>query len=206
MTRRTAVVGVALAGALVVGACGSNNYRYINNAQEKTFFRVPSDWELYRVRQDAATDRPSPDTTSAGPWHVVFDSSKAPNVSHADEDDPAAPVGRALVINVDASTGDQLSPAELRTRLFGADPLQDTTGSIEVIDFKPLSMANGLRGSRVVFNRQLADGNWVTTDNSSLVNAAGTKVYVFEVKANSKAFKDDRTQINQIVDSWQVRL
>ena len=39
-----------------------------------------------------------------------------------------------------------------------------------------------------------------------MVNAQGTKVYVFEVKADSAAFKDARTKINQIVDSWQVRL
>jgi hypothetical protein len=206
MVRKAGVVALALGAAVALGACGSNDYRYVNNSQEGTFFRLPSDWEIFRVREEAPTDRPSAESTGAGPWHVVFDSATDPDVTHANEELPASPVGRALVIDVDAATGDALSPAELRTRLFGTDPMQDDSGAVEVIDFEPLSLDGGLRGSRVVFNRQLDDGSWVTTDNSSLVNGNGSKVYVFEVKAASEAFKDERTKINQIVDSWQVKL
>jgi hypothetical protein len=199
-------MGLGLAALLALAACGSNDYRYVNNSEEGTFFRVPADWELFRIREDAPDDRPAPAIESPEPWHVVFDSATDPAADHANEEDPAFPVGRALVIAVDPTTGDALSPAELRSRLLGADPLQDTSGDIEVIDFETLTTEAGLRGSRVVFNRRLADGSWVTTDNSSMVNAQGTKVYVFEVKADSAAFKDARTKINQIVDSWQVRL
>jgi hypothetical protein len=199
--------GWALGIVLVVllAACGSNDYRYVNNSSEGTFFKVPSDWKLYRVKPEDVSDRPAA-PQGASPWHVVFDSSGAPAVEHADEERPDVPVGQALIFEIAADQGDQLSPADLRVAFLGDDPLDSTASDVEVVSFEPLTTKSGLRGSHVVFNHQTTDGQWVTTDHSSLINAAGTKVYVFEVKADSKAFKADAEQIQQIVDSWQVKL
>jgi hypothetical protein len=200
--RRTVVLLVATAA---LAACGANDYRYVNNSSEGAFFKVPSDWKLYRVKPEEVTDRLTT-PRSASPWHVVFDSAGSPAVEHADEVRPEAPVGQALIFEIDGADGDQLSPADLRAAFLGTDPVQAASSDVEVVDFQQLTTKSGLRGSRVVFNQQTADGQWVTTDHSSYINAAGTKVYVFEVKGDAAAFKADADQIRQIVDSWQVKL
>ncbi len=200
--RRTVVLVVA---TVVLAACGANDYRYVNNSSEGAFFKVPSDWQLYRVKPEDVADRIAA-PQGAGPWHVVFDSAGTPAVEHADEERPDAPVGQALIFEIDGTDGDQLSPADLRAAFLGTDPLQADGADVEVVDFQQLTTTSGLRSSRVVFNQQTADGEWVTTDHSSYINAAGTKVYVFEVKADAAAFKADADQIRQIVDSWQVKL
>lgn len=203
--RRVRWVVVAAASALVFAGCGTNDFTYVNNSAEGTFFKVPTSWKLYRVTPEQVTDRPAA-PQGQSPWHVVFDSSGEPAVDHADEERPAEPVGEALIFEISGEQGDQLSPADLRAAFLGQDPLGAEGAEVEVVDFEQLSTDSGLRGSRVVFNAQTAEGDWVTTDHSSLINAAGTRVYVFEVKADSQAFKADAAQISQIVDSWQVKL
>jgi hypothetical protein len=206
MDSRRAVRWVTVAAAvLLVAGCGAADYKYVNNASEGTFFKVPAGWKLFRVVPEDVTDRPEA-PQGQSPWHVVFDSAGQPTMDHADEERPELPVGQAMIFEIDGEQGDRLSPADLRSAFLGEDPLDASGSDVEVVDFEQITTDSGLRGSRVVFNQQTADGDWVTTDHSSLINAAGTKVYVFEVKADSQAFKADADQIKLIVDSWQVKL
>src|SRR5215211_2391755 len=97
MVRRTSLLASGLLAAVfAIGACGSNDYRYVNNSSEGTFFKIPSDWRIYRIKAEEVTDRPSP-AERQGPWHVVFDSSAKPDAAHADEARPQEPVGQALI-------------------------------------------------------------------------------------------------------------
>jgi hypothetical protein len=208
MARRgLGAVAVALgviAVALLLAGCGTNDYRYVDNSKEGAYFKVPSGWELYRVKAQETTDRLAAPQTS-GPWHVVFDSAKQPDVAHAEDVRPEAPVGQAFIFEIQADQGDQLSPADLRGAFLGEDPVSSTSSDVEVVNFTPLSYKSGIHGSRVLFNRNVGNNEWVTTDHTTLINAEGTKVYVFEVKADAKAFKADAKMIQQIVDSWQVK-
>lgn len=199
--RPALIAGIAVV-ALVAG-CGTNEFRYVNNASSDAYFKVPDDWEIFRIQAEEVTDRLAPEQ-GAGPWHVVFDSAAEPDADHADAERPTDAVGQALIIEIGPEQGDRLSPADLREAFIGVDPLNVDDDTIEVIDAELLER-DGLRGSRVLFNQQTTDGEWVTIDHSSLINAAGTKVYVFEVKADAAAFKADRDQLAQIVDSFQVR-
>ena len=207
--RRTALLLVA--GVLSVGAVAcSADYTYVNNSAENTFFRVPADVKVFRIRTEQPTDRPAPIQTSTNDtWNVVFDAASEPSPDHSDEAAPADVVGSATIIPVDYDVSEGLSVAQVRAVLAGGtDPLtaEETSGvgAIEIVSFETLN-ENGVPGSRVVFNKQVADGVWTTYDQTSLVDVVGRKVYFFEVKCESTCFKDERDQISQIVDSWQVR-
>jgi hypothetical protein len=203
------LAGAAAVVAVGVGAsaCGTNEYRYVSNSSEGAFFKVPSGWELFRIRQEAPTDRPAPATAGEGPWHVVFDSAPEPDETHAEESAPTHPVGQALILPLSASQGDTLSTKQLRSVLFGTDPLDAAdqgTGDVEIVDFEQITTGSGLRGSRVVFNYRVDDG-WATADQTTLLDDKASRAYVFEVRCESECFQEHRDQITQIVRSWQVR-
>ena len=54
--RRRRAVLLLLAGALGLAVVGcASDYRYVNNSQEKAFFRLPADVEVFRVRTEEPT-------------------------------------------------------------------------------------------------------------------------------------------------------
>ena len=181
----------------------------MNNSQEKAFFRLPADVEVFRVRTEEPTDRPVPlDLSPTEPWVVVFDAAEEPSVDHAGLAAPTDPVGRAVIFAVGFETGEQLSVKAARSQLAGGeDPLDlanSGDGGIEIVSFESIS-EGPLIGSRVVYSVQVDETTWATRDQTSLIDIAGQKVYFFEVKCESSCFKANRDQISQIVNSWQVR-
>jgi hypothetical protein len=212
MVGRRGTVALTALGALafVATSCGSN-YRYVNNAQEKTFFRLPSGMQVFRVRTDQPSDRLAPVTspTSNEPWHVVFDAAADPSPDHLNDDAPASIVGEATVIPVDLDTSESISVKQARSVLAGGDDPLDTAnsgdGSVEIVSFAEINDAPGLTGSRVVYNKKVSADVWTTFDQTSLVDLGTHKVYFFEVKCEATCFKAQHDRISQIVDSWQVR-
>jgi hypothetical protein len=202
-------VAIALGGAAVVLASCGADYQYVNNSQERAFFRLPNDVEVFRVRTEEPTDRLIPiDLSTTDPWNVVFDAAEDPTPDHLAQDAPTSIVGQASIIPVGLDVAENLSVKQVRTVLAGGtDPIEafeSGEAGIEVVTFESLS-ENGLTGSRVVFNREVADGVWTTYDQTSFIDVANRKVYLFEVKCEASCFKDQRKEISQIVDSWQVR-
>jgi hypothetical protein len=208
--RRRRAVLLLLAGALGFAAVGcASDYRYVNNTQEKAFFRLPADVEVFRVRTEEPTDRPVPlDLSPTEPWVVVFDAAEEPSIDHAGLAAPTDPVGRAVIFSVGFETGEQLSVKAARSQLAGGeDPLDladSGEGQVEIVSFEAINEGS-LVGSRVVYSVQVDETTWATRDQTSLIDIAGQKVYFFEVKCESSCFKANRDQISQIVNSWQVR-
>jgi hypothetical protein len=204
-TRIGAVVGV-LAAALLLAACGGSDYRYVSNSSDKVFFKIPKDYELYRIETAEPEGRPSAAAVQgADPWHVVFDSAPEPSETHADASAPSHVVGQALVIPLSGVQGDQLSSKDLRSFFLGSDPLDlaETDPDVEIVSFEPIA-EDGYRGSRVVLNLKEGDA-WTTYDQTSFLDASASRAYLFDVRCESSCFEDNRDAIRQIVDSWQVR-
>jgi hypothetical protein len=200
------VVAGVLGLAGLLAACGGSDYRYVNNGSDNVFFKVPKDYELFRIDEADPAARPAaPSQPGPTPWHVVFDSSPEPSEANADAVAPAHVVGQALVIPLDSQQGDQLSSKDLRSFFLGSDPLdlaQDDP-NVEIVSFEPITF-DGYRGSRVVVN--LKDGDtWTTYDQTSFLDASASRAFLFDVRCESSCFKDNRDAIRQIVSSWQVR-
>jgi hypothetical protein len=199
------VAGVlGLAGLLA--ACGGSDYRYVNNSSDNVFFKVPKDYELFRIQDADPEGRPAPPAGQGQqPWHVVFDSSPEPSEANADDSNPDHVVGQALVIPLNADQGDQLSSKDLRSFFLGSDPLDlaETDPNVEIVAFEPISF-DGFRGSRVLLNYKQGD-KWTTYDQTSFLDASASRAYLFDVRCESTCFEDNRDAIRQIVNSWQVR-
>jgi hypothetical protein len=202
------MLGLGGVAAVVLASCGSD-YRYVNNSQEGTFFRLPAHVDVFRIRSEQPTDRPVPlDLGGTDPWNVVFDASPEPTPDHLDDPAPSELVGQASVVPLSIEQSEGVSVKSLRSFAAGGDDPLDQAQSgdgIEIVAFESINTDGGLSGSRVVYNREVAEGVWTTFDQSSLLDISGRKAYFFEVKCESSCFKDNRQQISQIVDSWQVR-
>jgi len=75
----TRVLGVLALGA-VVASCGGSNFQYVQNSSENTYFKLPSNWKLFRLTEPDKEGRPPKlpvDTQRI--WHVAFDAANQPD-------------------------------------------------------------------------------------------------------------------------------
>jgi hypothetical protein len=86
---------------------------------------------------------------------------------------------------------------------------------LKVISITTLHGKGGLKGSRIVYESTATDGRKVTRDLTTMVDpqpypnpkGQGTsmfKVYVFDVRCESSCFEANKTQIADVIKSWQV--
>ena len=210
--RRLALVAVVGAVAAGSAACSTSGYTYVKNSGEGAFFKVPDDWKLYKLDPNALPDdRPFPAGADQvdGPWRVVFDSDKKPDVTHFTEDIPEAVVGQAEISPIGEGIRDQVSNIDLRALALNgtADPIalyQQGSTDIEIVKYEDLTTSEGLRGNRIVLNK-LVNGSYVTIDQIALVDPGTTTLYRFVVKCSSKCYLQHRNEIDTVVDSWQIR-
>ncbi len=208
---------LAVVGALTAGstACSTSGYTYVKNTGEGAFFKVPDGWKLYKLDPNSLPDdRPFPDaaaagTQPAGPWRVVFDAASQPDVTHFEEDIPDAVVGQAEISTIGQGVRDQVSNVDLRSLALDgtADPIalyQQGNTDIEIVKYDSLTTTGGLRGNRIVLNK-LINGSYVTIDQIALVDPGTTTLYRFLVKCSSKCYLQHRSEIDAVVDSWQIR-
>lgn len=209
--RRRAVVGLVL-GLVALAGCAGSEYRYIGGtaASEGAFFKLPRDWQTFEIDDEPVTGRPTPMTTGGPqPWVVAFDAAPDPSLDHLQQAVPAHPVGSAQVLVLGPAEREIVSIRALRSLATpeGVDPItavRQGDPSYEVVRWEDVT-GRGFQGERVVFNRQVADGTWVTTDHTVLLDRAASTLFVFQLSCESSCFAANRKQINQIVESWQVR-
>lgn len=198
-------IGIGLVATAV--GCADSDYTYVNGASSSTYFKVPKDWQVFRVdTTEPPQGRPEAITgDSPVAFHVVFDGAEQADVNHLLELAPAAPVGQVQVIDLDANAKDDLSLTTLRVFANGGtDPFEEIGEDLEVVRYDDIATADGFRGKRLVLNKRI-DGTWVTIDQKALFDAGTTRLYLMQVRCASTCYLDNKPAIEQIVDSWTVR-
>lgn len=206
----SAVLGAVLVAAVLTGCSSSYEYVGGTSASKGAYFKVPASWSTFSAEPDEVVEgRPVPLTRpSADTWSVLFDAHPEPSAAHLAEVAPAYPVGEAAVLTFDAQDRDVVSLAVLRSLATDdrTDPLETHgNGTVEVVRFEGVSNQGGLVGERVVFNRQVEPGVWVTTDHTAMWNPVTGTLYRFVVTCASACFLDNQGEIDEVVASWQVR-
>jgi hypothetical protein len=215
--RHRGTVAATCAVVLVVlGACGGSRFRYVQNKDDQTFFKVPSRWGVLE-------EKPTKDDTGKlpVPWTRAFDAATDPSLEHVAADVPTQVAGIATVVYVDAATADKLSSSALRRLVSGLpdDPLSladSQPDTVKLVSITVLHPKGGLKGSRIVYEMAASDGRKVTRDLTTMVDpqpypnpngqqgSSMFKVYVFDVRCESSCFEANKTQIASVIDSWQV--
>jgi hypothetical protein len=206
----TRAVGL-LAFAAVVAACGGSSFQYVQNSSENTYFKLPSDWKLFKLTEPDKEGRPPKlpvDTQRI--WHVAFDAADPPDQDHLGEAMPAAMVGDVQIYAMSSSDNDQIAQSNLRQIIFGGiDPvLQDpgTPAKWEVVSYAPITSSKGIVGSRTVINvpSEEEPGKWLTIDGSELLDPSTGRAYLLYMRCESQCYLNSRQSADEIATSWKV--
>ncbi len=214
------MTAVAMTAFAIVASCGGSKFIYINNGAEKTFFKVPGAWKLYRLTQTDLEGRlPASSKSSEILWHVAFDQSSAPDASHLDEKSPGAVVGSAEIYGLSNGVSDQMSISRVRTLAMtpfdstktGFDPILQDPGvpaKWEVVSNAMVNSPKGLQGTRVVVNVPADDTgkSWTTVDSITMFDAARGRAYLLTLWCEAACYKQNRGAIDEIATSWKVNI
>jgi hypothetical protein len=212
----TLVVSVATCSSSLLAACGTPEYRFVVNQQEKNSFKLPSNWEVEDVTGAAREGRPA--GFAAGTrslWDVRF---TGPEASRPPATQLGQPVendrleGEVRAFALSFGDNDALSPGDLRQLVFGFDPLNpsgELQNSVELVAYQPLTVGDGMVGQRVVANVNTAastggPARWVTIDASMLLNPAEQKAYWLRMQCSGPCYLQFRQAADEIAKSWSV--
>jgi hypothetical protein len=204
--------------AASVSGCGESSSVYLSNAQENVFLKVPRTWRIFRLTASDKEGRPADLPSSAErTWHLVLDGDPAPDPAHVTEHAPTSPVFDVAVYTLSGSANDLMSTSQARRITYGlrsADPVLNDPGTPpawEVVagSYKPLSFPKGVSGSRLAVNVPDPDApddntKWATVDAIAMHDAVSSRVYIVKARCSSQCYLDNRTQINDILESWTV--
>jgi hypothetical protein len=214
---RRGAVGLALFLGLVVlaGSCSNSGFLYVSSSDRNAYFKVPADWRFFdkRALLVASGQSLSTETNKQVPWLIGFDSDPKPSVEHIIKLDypPSYPVVQAEVQSLPFAVQDQLSLSGMRNLVYQVDRLiQDNFA--EMMSYKPVTLPGGLHGIQMTFQVALLGLSNVSLDNKviwisqvTLVDPATKKLYLFVVRCESHCYRDNKSLLDTIVQSWTVK-
>lgn len=217
--RRVLILTAAVtATAALVAGCANSGYNYVKSSEDKTYFKVPSDWKLYDedaiLQQLPLSDREE-SVLRDNVWQVGFDASPKPSVKNANNAGTgSSPSGVAFVQPLTEDISDRLSTAAMRN-LFLPLTEAETEDRVQYTINERLQPDGGFRGIRVAGtvdvpvddNGDKVDDRVITTsfDQTVLVDQATSKVYALFVACKQRCFDENRSEITKVGDSWTVR-
>jgi hypothetical protein len=199
---------IAVAAAAGLAACGTD-YHYVKNSDEGVYLKVPNDWEIFDEEQyfRATLDEPSPaqlDSLRENEWAAGFDGDPNPSPRNLNALDSRHPHGFARVHGIGIDEHDTFSLQSARNLVAPIDELIDA-GAAQVLDAEEFSLNGGFRGSHIVVNLGLEKGGYTTLDQTVVVDADTTKLYILAIGCSDTCYEKNKDEITSLVDSWTVR-
>ncbi len=224
---------VLVLAALVTGACGKSDFRYVSNSSINTYLKVPSDWKEYThddligAEVDAARQRNQPSSlidvliNRSFQWRMAFDGDPKPSIEHTLElvEEPVVEVSvRAL----DQDEHDQVSLAALRNVIVNYDELKaqaaddltgrgvgitgESTTTFRPIDEQELNYDGGVRGIRLRYVlRPNTNSPFYAFDQTTLVDAKAQRLYVLLIRSGEAQFLRNNQLFTEIAKSFTVK-
>ncbi len=204
---RLATCSLVAAAAVLLGACGGSDYRYIKSSSNGAYFKVPKSWKVYDKDTivSASGTNLSDSQKSTLRFMVAFDADPEPSLDH-DLQTATEPFGLARVRELSAQERLTFSLAALRNEIVPIDQiLNEETGDIELLkEPDEIATEDGARGTRLVYRVTSEDGSF-TVDQTGLVDAKTQFVYFFIIGCESSCYDQNKRRISEIADSWTVK-
>src|SRR6266498_5386467 len=210
-----ASIGAAIALAVLVSACGSSSLSYVSSSDRNAYFKVPSNWRFFDKKYIlvASGQSLSAESNRQLSWLIGFDADPHPSVQHVIDITNAAkyPVVTARVQSLPAQVRDELSLGAIRNWVYPVDRLVQANAG-EVLTYKDVVLPGGLHGSKITFDVILqgisnpaSGSNVIRVTQIGVADPATRKLYLFMIRCESHCYRDNKTLIDQIVDSWTVK-
>ncbi len=199
----------ALVGAIALAACGAPDYQYVKNSSDRTFVRVPQQWQLFDEDEllDSSNDSPEQrEQFKQLSWSVGFDARPEP-AADSILAPSAFPTGLVQVRTLLPAQRDSFSLADLRSLLLPYDPLGDEAqqaGQVEVLAARNVEQRGGFHGSELLLNLKTPGGDVVKWRQVALLDSNVEKVHLLVVSCDVKCYDQNESVIDGIVESWKV--
>jgi hypothetical protein len=210
------VAATAAALAVLLTACSNSGYVYVSSTNRNAYFKIPASWTFYDKRDllVASGQSLSSATDRQFPWLIGYDSSPDPSIQHIINiaDATSYPVVMAQVEQLPTQVRDQFSLSSLRNWVYPVDRLAQANAA-EMVSYNDDVVADGgLHGLRMTFDVTLAGNSSVIAGNkvirvtqSSLVDPKTNLLYLFVIRCESHCYRDNKTLIDSITNSWTVK-
>jgi hypothetical protein len=84
--------------------------------------------------------------------------------------------------------------------------LQDEADSgVRVLRYKDIDAEGGYKGNRIAFSRVDADGVTSITEQIALVDPDANRIYQVLIRCSEECFDAHKSEIDVVLDSWNVR-
>jgi hypothetical protein len=213
--RRAIALAFTVALGILLSSCSSSGFIYVSSSDRNAYFKVPADWKYFDKRDllVASGQSLSAESNRQLSWLIAYDSDPEPSINHVIQLDesPQYPVVEARVQQLPFTVRDQLSLETMRNWVYPVDRLIQENFA-NVISYKDVTLPGGLHGVKMTFEVVLGGQGSVLANNDAIwvaqtivVDNASQKVYLFLVRCDSHCYRDNRSMLDQIVDSWTVK-
>jgi hypothetical protein len=221
--RRLFTAILALLGAFAMAAgCGKPEFNYVANTDEKTYFKVPSEWTMidgspvFATLQQVNPESAAAQKISQITWATVYDSSSRPLTSHVTTFySTKDPVVYSAILHVPRQVQGGISLDVLRNFLFPLFPVTDVyrkaaedmgsplTG-FELLADEVLSPKPGMRGVRVVYNYEMPTTDVDTFDLTVYTNNDASIVYLLLIRCTARCYRERAAELDGVATSFTV--
>ena len=209
------LLATLLGAATLLSACGNGGFAYVSSSDRKSYFKVPANWKFFDKRQILVANGQSlsPATDRQFPWLIGFDSDPKPAIDHVISAGQVYPVVRAQVQDIAGTfaTRDQLSLEGLRNSLYPVDEWLQSNRA-EILDYSDIVLPDGFHGIDMVYDLILGGVSGVGGVNAvvrvhqkTVVDPAMSRLYQFWLQCESHCYRDNKSLLDQIADSWTVK-
>jgi hypothetical protein len=218
---RLAAAVLAMLGALsLTVACGDPEYTFVQNSDEKTYFKVPYAWTKIDQRPIDSMIGGTTEGSFADllhkqrTWSVAYDAAEDPSSLHMTSAMVNTdPVFYFAIQKLKTAEQDAISLDVMRdyflpvteTRRSMAEQSGSGLGGFELLGDEVKQPAPGLHGVRVIYNYQLPSGIHHTFDQSVYVNSDSSTLYFLLFRCSFDCYVARKAEIDEVVASFTVR-
>lgn len=209
------VLIAALLGTLLAVACGSSEFTYVSNPDDRTYVRLPAEWQAIDQGELATALGLDPGVPAAehGVWMEGYDADLLPSPAHLIGPHAPAPTGLVLVQDIPAPMRGQYSLDRLRDlfqpvsptgrEALAADPAGLLTDFSLLAD-EVLTPGDGIRGVHVVYRYRISGGPMQVFDKTAYVNDDASKLFLFVARCSAECYGQRQDEIARVVSSFTV--
>lgn len=209
MKTATCQLALVVGTILIIGACGAgdtSDFTTYRDAEGRTLFELPADWNIYTADQLAQLDSVPflPNLGAFAPISfVAFDGAAAQNLDNVtiDVTESPYPVGAQIIRSINTFEKNSLSRQVLIESVYELSGVQGT----QEFDGEDFSFGDQYDGVRRVIG--LTDDDGETSGAIYLIavtNPEATEMYSMAVGCSLACFNDQTDEILKAVDSWLV--
>lgn len=213
--RLVGLAGFASALAVLLSACAPSDFSFVSSSDRNAYFKVPSDWRFFDKKDIlvASGQSLSAETNRQLSWLIAFDADPRPSLDHVLSigKAPEHPVVMARVQALPFQVRDQFSLRSLRNSVYPVDQLLSANAA-EILSSEDVVLEGGLHGNRLTYDISLQGisnvanlSGVIRVTQIAVVDPGLTKLYMFTIRCESHCYRDNKSLLDQIADSWTVK-